>query len=156
MSYKIIAKKIKGVHINWENGKIFPKYKYNSGSHVSQKRINKAIKIVLAILEDEEESIKKAFKKFAEKRYKGKNIRVNFSFNTAKDKVKNTRLGKEDEDLHGEASFYKIWISSNKLSDDELVGTILHESLHYIATFNGNEICEKDEHIVMAKLGDDC
>jgi len=156
MSYKKIAKEMKGVHINWENGKIFPKYKYNSGPHVSQKRINKAIKIVLAILEDEEEKIKKEFKRFAEKRYKGKNVRVNFSFNTAKDKVKNTTVSKEDEDLHGEASFYKIWISSNKLSDDELVGTILHESLHYIATFNGNEICEKDEHIVMAKLGDDC
>ena len=53
-------------------------------------------------------------------------------------------------------NFYKIWISSNKLSDDELVGTILHESLHYLVTFNGNDICEKDEHQVMAKLGDDC
>ena len=82
MSYKKLAKEMKGIHIIWDRtGKIFPKYKYNSGPYVSQKRINKAIKIVLAILEDEEETIKKAFKQFAERRYKGKNVRVNFTFN---------------------------------------------------------------------------
>ena len=37
MSDKKIAKEMKGVHINWEHGKIFPKYKYNSGPHVSIK-----------------------------------------------------------------------------------------------------------------------
>jgi hypothetical protein len=156
MSYINISKNMKGVHINWENNKIFPEYKYNSGPYVSQKRINKAIKIVIAILNEEEEKIKKGFKNLANKKYKGQNKTIKFNFDLAKKKVQNTKLSKNTDLIHGESNYYQIWISSNKLSDDELVGTILHESLHYIATFDNNEICEKDEHYVMSKLGDDC
>ena len=34
------------------------------------------------------------------------------------------------------------------------MGTILHEALHYLCTFNGKDICEKDEHYVMELLGE--
>ena len=47
-------------------------------------------------------------------------------------------------------------LSKNKIDYPELVGTILHEALHYFAYFNKKEICEKDEHYVMRALGDDC
>ena len=42
------------------------------------------------------------------------------------------------------------------MNDTYLLGTMLHESLHYICTFNGKDICSKDEHYVMSLLGDDC
>ena len=88
MKYIKIAKELKGVNIKWNNGKIFPDYKYNSGSYVSQRRINKAIKIVLAILDEEENKILKAFQELNNKRYNGKhNLKVNFKL--AKEKVKN-------------------------------------------------------------------
>lgn len=156
MKYKKLAKEMKGIHIKWEDGKIFPKYKYVSGSHVSQKRINKAKKIVLSILEEEENKIRKEFKNLLEKKFKGKYKSLKINFKLAKEKIKSAKLSKESDGLHGESNYYQIWISSNKLSDDELVGTMLHESLHFISTYDRNEICEKDEHYVMAKLGDDC
>ena len=147
---------MKGVHIIWDNNKIFPKYKYNSGSEVSQRRINKAVKIVLNIIESEKEKIKKAFKELASKKHKDKKIKIEYDFESSIERIKNTRVSKDSDDIHGESDFYTIWISANKLSDDELVGAILHESLHYLATFNGKDICQKDEHYVMRLLGDDC
>ena len=54
MNYKKIASNIKGMHVLWKDNKIFPNYTFNSGSYVSQKRINKAIKVVVKILEEEE------------------------------------------------------------------------------------------------------
>jgi hypothetical protein len=40
------------------------------------------------------------------------------------------------------------------MSNEALVGTILHESLHNIGTINGKDICEKDEHTIMKSLGE--
>ncbi len=156
MSYKKFSSELKGIHITWDNNKIFPLYKNTSGSEVSQRRINKVIKIVLKILEEEENKIKKAFKELANKKYKDKKINIEYNFNSSIERIKNTKVSNSNEDLYGESDFDTIWISANKLSDDHLVGTILHESLHYLATFNKNDICEKDEHYVMRLLGEDC
>ena len=54
MNYKKLASSIKGMHVLWKNDKVFPDYKFKSGSYVSQKRINRAIKVVKKILEEEE------------------------------------------------------------------------------------------------------
>ncbi len=36
----------------------------------------------------------------------------------------------------------------------ELLGTMLHESMHYLCLFNDKFLCEKDEHAVMQSLGE--
>ncbi len=48
----------------------------------------------------------------------------------------------------------KVYVSAIKMSNEALVGTILHESLHNIGTINGKDICEKDEHTIMKSLGE--
>ena len=156
MSYKKLVKDIKGVNIKWDANSIFPIYPETSGPYVSQKRINKVKKLVICILNEEKEKIVKAFNTLAKRKYKDKKIQIDLNLNLAVEKVMNTFLSKESNDLHGESDDNKIWISCNKLNDQELVGTILHESLHYICTFNGNDICSKDEHYVMRILEDDC
>lgn len=158
MSYIKYVKTIKGMDVQWKVPFIFPKYKETSGSIVSNKRIKRAKEIVLLILLEEQEKIKNAYKTLAKKKYKDKKISIKYDFNSCLDRVKNTILAKENEILHGESDGYKIWISKNKLNDGHLIGTILHESLHYAATFNDKEICEKDEHYVMELLGEslDC
>ena len=63
----------------------------------------------------------------------------------------------QDNDIdYGEADDEKIWISKCKMSDEYLLGTILHESLHYCVTINGKDICERYEHFAIKILGDDC
>ena len=155
MKYRKLSSEIKGMHIVWKDRKIFPDYKFNSGSRVSQRRINRAAKIVIQLLDEEEERIKKAFKELADKKYKGKKITINYDFKSAKYRVQNAKVNKESDTVDGESDYDQIWINSNKLSDDELVGVLLHESLHYLTTFNNKDICEKDEHYVMKLLGEE-
>tara|TARA_E500000178_G_C16841798_1_gene670954 strand:- start:34 stop:504 length:471 start_codon:yes stop_codon:yes gene_type:complete len=156
MSYRKIAKNLKGMHILWNNNTIFPNYKYTSGPIVSKKRINNAQKIVTLILIEEQNKITNAFKLLAKKRHKSKNIKINIDFDSALNCVKNVKLTKENDDLYGVTDGYTIWISPIKMSYEYLVGTILHESLHHICTFDNKSICGKDEHYVMRLLGDDC
>ena len=156
MSYKKLANKINGVHIKWNNKNIFPEYKYTSGPIVSKKRINVAKEIVIMILNEEQKNILNAFKILANKKYKNKNIDIKINFDSAIKCVNNTILTKENDEIYGETDGDTIWISPLKMSYEYIVGTLLHESLHHICTFNNKYICDKDEHYVMRLLGDDC
>lgn len=152
---KYIKKKLKGFKVKWKPKHIFPIYKAISGSHVSQKRINRAKNIVIEILNSEKDKIDKAFKTLINKKYKNKNIMIKYFYNSSIERVKNTRLSNESDDIDAETNDNIIWICKNKLSDSHLIGAILHESLHYIARFNNKDICEKDEHYVMKLLGEE-
>ena len=61
-----------------------------------------------------------------------------------------------DESLYGESDGERIWIAKEKVNDAYLLGTMLHEALHYAARINNKYICEEDEHRVFRALGDDC
>ena len=155
MSYRKMVKKMKGMNIKWSDN-IFPDYRDISGSYVSNKRINRAKKIVIQILIYEKNRIIDAFKTLAKKRYYNKKVNIKFHIDKVIDRVNTTKLARENDDLYGETDGYNIWVSSIKMSEEELIGTILHESLHSSTTFDNKEICEKDEHYVMRLLGDDC
>ena len=153
MSYKSIAESTKGYKIKWSKG-IFPDYRNLSGPEVSQKRINRAKNIVKLILDQERLKIRKAFHTFAKKKFYNQNVNVNVDINCALNMVDNTTLHTNDEALYGESNGIQIWISSIKMSNEALIGTILHESLHNICTINSKDICEKDEHSIMESLGE--
>ncbi len=146
---------MKGVHINWGNN-VFQIYKYNSAPILSKKILTRAIYIVIKIFDEERNKIEKAFSDLARKRYRGKVINIDFDYETVYRRVYSTKISSENEYCYGESDENQIWICRNKVPYDILVGTILHEALHYFAYFNGKEICEKDEHYVMRQLGDDC
>lgn len=133
---------------------IFPTYPSTSGSYVSQRRINKLKPIVINILQTKQTQIFQAFKKLASRYTKMPKIELHIE--EAIEKVRNARVTSGSDDMHGESDDYRIWIPKNKTNDTVLLGTLLHEALHYICTFNGKDICTKDEHYVMALLGDDC
>ena len=156
MSYKEKCKKIKGVSIKWDKNQVFPVYTYKSAPILSNKTLMRAKKIVIDILKEEGEKIECAFISLAKKKYKGKKVNIDFDYDTAIKRVCSTKLGGENEHCYGESDEKQIWIFKNKIPYDTLVGTILHEALHYFAYFNKKEICEKDEHDVMRALGDDC
>lgn len=155
MTYKKQCNSIKGVHLCWYNKRVFPKYNYNSGPIVSNKILKRAKIIVIKILTYERKKIENAFK-FLAKRYKDKFINMTFNYELAYKRVLSTKLCPANDYCYGESDGSQIWICKNKIDYAELVGTILHEALHYFAFFNDKEICEKDEHYVMRLLGDDC
>ena len=155
MTYKKRCNKMKGVYLKWNDNCVFPEYKYNSGPIVSNKILKRAKKIVIEILTNEKDKIEKAFKSLT-KRYKDKYIEITYDYEAAYRRVRSTKLCPASEDCYGESDESGIWICKNKIDYAELVGTILHEALHYFAYFNNKEICEKDEHYVMRILGDDC
>lgn len=133
---------------------IFPDYPNTSGSHVSQTRINKQKDTVIRILQTKQTQILSAFKQLA-KRY-SKTPKIELHIDMAIEKVRNARVTFDSDDLHGESDDYRMWIPAAKCNDTYLMGTMLHEALHYVCTFDGNDICSKDEHYVMRLLGDDC
>tara|TARA_B110000008_G_C16952550_1_gene556880 strand:+ start:1185 stop:1592 length:408 start_codon:yes stop_codon:yes gene_type:complete len=133
---------------------IFPTYPNTSGSYVSQRRINKLKPKVIEILENKQAIILKAFQQLSA-RYSRPPV-IQLHVEEAIQKVMNARVTGESGEMHGESDDYRIWIPKNKANDTLLFGTLLHESLHYICTFNGKDICSKDEHYVMRLLGDDC
>lgn len=133
---------------------IFPDYPNTSGSHVSQRRINKQKDTVIRILQTKQPQILSAFKQLAT-RY-SKTPKIELHIDMAIEKVRNARVTFDSDDLHGESDDYRMWIPAAKCNDTYLMGTMLHEALHYVCTFDGNDICSKDEHYVMRLLGDDC
>jgi len=155
MTYKKRCNKMKGVYLKWNDNCVFPEYNYNSGPIVSNKILERAKKIVIEILTNEKDKIEKAFKSLT-KRYKDKNIEITYDYEAAYRRVRSAKLCPASDDCYGESDENGIWICKNKIDYAELVGTILHEALHYFAYFNKKEICEKDEHYVMRILGDDC
>ena len=136
---------------------IFPIYPDTSGSFVSQRRINKQKELVIKILKEKQPQILMAFKQLAKKYTNAPKIKLHID--EAIEKVKNTKVIKvtaNSDDYHGASDNYRMWIPAAKMNDKYLQGTMLHEALHYICTFNNHDICCKDEHFVMALLGDDC
>ena len=109
---------------------------------------------MICILKTKQSQILAAFKQLA-KRY-SKPPKIELHIEQAIEKVRNARVTYESEDLHGESDDYRMWIPAAKCNDTYLMGTMLHEALHYICTFDGSDICSKDEHYVMRLLGDDC
>lgn len=154
-SYKQIAIKTKGFQkMRWGKS-LFPHYRNLSGPKVSKKRIKRASIIVKYILQQEKAKIIKAFEIFAKKKFYNKNPIIDVDIDRAIAMVDNTVLYTEDDCLYGCSDGNQIWISAIKMSNEALVGTILHESLHNISTINGKDICEKDEHLVMKSLGEE-
>jgi len=91
---------------------IFPTYPNTSGSHVSQRRINKQKDVVIHILKTKQTQIMLAFEKLA-KRY-SKTPKIELNIEQAIEKVRNARVIYDSEDLHGESDDYRMWIPAAK------------------------------------------
>ena len=156
IDYRKYCQNLKGIHLTWSNkpNEIFPLDRNVSGSHISQKRINVGKIIVKMILKQESKTIEKAFMQLANKKYKGRNMILKLDFDLAFRRVESAKVKKDNDYDYGEADDQGMWISAAKQSDSQLISTMLHESLHYMATFNNKDICEKDEHYVIKLLGD--
>ena len=158
MSPSRVMRLDKNIHIRWykTQSKVFPDYREVSGSKVGMRRLNRAKGVVKEILSTHQKAIRKEFEDFA-KRKGGRVTRLDFE--EACEKVDTAKMGsivKPDESYYGITTNNTIWITAMKMSDELLIGTLLHEAIHDICYINGNWISEVDEHIIMRELGDNC
>lgn len=146
---------IKGVRIQWHGQNIFPQYPATSGSFVSQRRINKLKPLAIRVLSEEKEKILKVFTTFLQRKYHGM-VRVSFDLAFAIDRIHTTKVHHYKKgDVFGECDEKKIFIAREKMNDSYLLGTMLHEALHYSCKCNNKYICEEDEHHIFHLVGDD-
>lgn len=146
---------IKGVRIKWSGQNVFPRYPSTSGSFVSQRRINKLKPLAIRILSEEREKILKVFTKFLQRKYHGM-VKVRFDLAFATERIETTKVHTYKKgDVFGECDENKIFIAKEKMNDSYLLGTMLHEALHYSCTCNKNYISEEDEHKIFSLIGDD-
>ena len=155
--YRKFCKKMKGMkNVKWDNNNnIFPIVnEFKLGPFVSNKLIHRAGLIAIKILEDEKDTIEKAFNNFAKKKYKGQNYNIKFYFEDSIERIKNASIVHPEGDTLGFNDYASIRICNLQFSSEELIALLLHESLHYLCTINDNGIGEKFEHQVMNALGD--
>ena len=155
--YRKFCKKIKGMkNVKWNNKYIFPIVDINkSGPFVSEKLIHRAGLVAIKILEDERDTIEKAFNNYAKKKYNGKSYNIKFNFEDSIERIKNASIVNPENDfVLGYNDYATIRICNLQFSSEELIALLLHESLHYLCTINDNGIGEKFEHQVMNALGD--
>jgi len=154
--YRKFCKKMKGMkNVKWNNNNIFPIVnKSKLGPFVSYKLIHRAGLIAIKILEDEKDTIEKAFNNFAKKKYNGQSYNIKFYFQDAIERIKYATIVHPEGDVLGYNDYATIRICDLKFSNEELIALLLHESLHYLCTINDNGIGEKFEHQVMDTLGD--
>tara|TARA_Y100001970_G_C13952388_1_gene708902 strand:- start:269 stop:733 length:465 start_codon:yes stop_codon:yes gene_type:complete len=146
---------IKGVSIKWSGQNIFPQYPSTSGSFVSQRRINKLKPLAIRILTEGKEQILKVFTNFLQRKYHGM-VKVSFDLAFAIDRIHTTKVHTYKKgDVFGECDENKIFIAKEKMNDSYLLGTMLHEALHYSCKCNNKYICEEDEHRIFNLVGDD-
>lgn len=59
------------------------------------------------------------------------------------------------DDCWGESDFFDVRISPREaFTDAELLGTMIHEALHYCATWDGHDIASHIEHEAMRHMGE--
>ena len=110
--------------------------------------------LAVALLRKEEKRIYKAFLDFSKKRYKDNPPQVLLDMEACIQRVYSALVCPEG--IYGECDEHRIWIAKEKMNNAYLLGTLLHEALHYSVRFNKQFICEEDEHCIFRKLGDDC
>ena len=145
---------VKGAHVRFRPSKLFPLYPNTSGSRASQRRVNRLKPLALAVLQDRKGIVVKAFEAFARRRHADRPPKVRFDLEGALRRVRGAAVCAEG--VYGECDEERVWVAREKMNDAYLLGTLLHEALHYAVTFNGKFVCEEDEHAVFRCLGDDC
>ena len=144
----------KGVRVRFRPSMVFPDYPGTSGAQVSQRRVNRLKPTAIAVLQDRERVVFRAFQAFARRRHSDRPPKVRFDLTSALRRVEGAAVCAEG--VYGECDEERVWVAREKMNDAYLLGTLLHEALHFSTTFNGKFVCEEDEHAVFRDLGDDC
>jgi hypothetical protein len=143
-------------YIRWKPGQVFPDYRDVSGSFVSRKRIRCLQPLAENVLRAKEAHIAAVMRNFAQRRH-GRGVCVSVDIDAAISKLRNVTFTRSSSDTAwAESDGTQIWIYRHKMSDEKLLGLLLHESLHCIATINRQDICMRDEHRILRQLGDTC
>ena len=124
---------------------------------VTQARLNRAKFQALRLVKKHEEDILLAFELAARDR-SDKIKRVRVDIDKVSQRIRCCKLG-ECEGCYGESDDEEVYVNQNQVhTRNELIGTILHESLHYVCKeCRGHGLrymCTQAEHVAMTYLGE--
>ena len=137
---------------------VFPPETENVGRPVTQVRLARAKFKAVRLLMQYRDDIKTTFESFCFVAYE-KCTRVKVDMDDA---IRRARVCKIDpflENVWGESNDEDVAVSDEfPMTDAELVGTIMHEALHYVCRldrgYGWRDLCTRVEHEVMEFLGD--
>ena len=125
---------------------------------VTQARLNRAKFQALRLVKKHEQDILLAFELAARDR-SDKIKRVRGDIDKVSQRIRCCKLGDTSEGCWGESDECEILVNQNQEHTfNELIGTVLHESLHYVCKecrgYGLRYLCTQAEHAAMTILGE--
>lgn len=82
--------------------------------------------------------------------------RITYKHKQAVARARGVQMKRMNLKIMGLAYSTQAFVSQNRtLSMQDLIGTIVHEALHYSFTYKGKSICTRTEHILMKKIAEE-
>jgi len=94
------------------------------------------------------------FRNFALRKYRCKRREVAFDDGGALRRIRDAVLFHDDPCCRGETDGAQIRISAIEMTHAELVGTLLHEAMHFWCAVRGRSMSVANEHHCMTRCGD--
>jgi len=138
--------------------RVFPIYTSNARNRrmniITQDRIDSLKPVAIQIVEQKIDSLQFAFDFLGKLFYRGRSVILDID--RSKRRAYQARLGEVQEGFIAESDEIEIVIAPGSMSESYLLGTLLHEMIHYMGQIGGRFIDTHHEHLVMYMLGDDC
>ena len=82
--------------------------------------------------------------------------RITYKHNVAVSRARGVQMKRMHHRILGLASSTEAFVSQNRtMSMQDLIGTIVHEALHYSFTYKRKSICTRTEHILMKMIAEE-
>jgi len=140
------------------NDTVFPQETETTGRLVTPARLARAKFRAVRLFMQHRDDIEAAFRSFCFGQY-DKCTRVKVDMDEAIQRARRCIIDPFLEKVWGESNDEDVAVSDEfPMTDAELVGTVMHEALHYVVRldrgYGWRDLCTRVEHEVMAFLGD--
>ena len=133
---------------------VYPDYPEDTDVLVTDKRLSIAKWQAAQLFDEKGDEIRRRFTNYALRKYRCKRRQIKFDNVGAVRRIKRAVLCYDDEEIWGRTDGHTIEISAGYMSYPQLVGTLLHESLHDWCRVRGRVMSCAGEHFCMHKCGD--
>lgn len=133
----------------------FPMYIETPPTKVTMGKLALAKPVAVRLLKGGSKAAKRCFTRSLARRYRCKPSSVRFSpFRVVEKRIMAAGLCC-DPDCMGQTDGEKIWVSTaHEMTFAEIVGTLVHEAMHFWCTVKGRQVPTEREHSMMLALGD--
>ena len=140
------------------NDRAFPSYpEVDAGAEgplVTAGRLQKAKWQARHIFNERLDLSQSAFRKYAQRKYRCKARQVCFDDRGAMRRIRDAVISYKNLNHLGETDGVQIRITGMPMTDELLVGTLIHEGMHNWCSVRGRFMSCENEHFCMTKVGE--